>query len=246
MAVNPVQLIVKYFCMLVSQSGNYPINSLSPSSISCNYNSPNNIVPMVVEQSGMGERAFDIYSRLLRERIIFLGTPIDDTVANSIVAQLLFLDAEDPEKDIQLYINSPGGSVYSGMAIYDTIQQIRPDVVTICFGLAASMGAFLLTAGTAGKRMSLPDSRIMIHQPLGGAQGQAIDIEIQAREILYIKGKLNQLMADHTGQPLETIEADTERDFFMSAEEAKNYGLIDQVISRQNLPSSGANVTILK
>ncbi len=201
---------------------------------------------MVIEQSGMGERAFDIYSRLLRERIIFLGTPIDDAVANSIVAQLLFLDAEDSEKDIQLYVNSPGGSVYAGMAIYDTIQQIRPDVVTICFGLAASMGAFLLTAGAAGKRMSLPDSRIMIHQPLGGAQGQAIDIEIQAREILYIKAKLNQLMAHHTGQPLERIEADTERDFFMSAEEAKNYGLIDQVISRQNLPTAGENVTILK
>lgn len=201
---------------------------------------------MVVEQSGMGERAFDIYSRLLRERIIFLGTPIDDAIANSIVAQLLFLDAEDSEKDIQLYVNSPGGSVYAGMAIYDTIQQIRPDVVTICFGLAASMGAFLLTAGAAGKRMSLPDSRIMIHQPLGGAQGQAIDIEIQAREILYIKAKLNQLMAHHTGQPLERIEADTERDFFMSAEEAKNYGLIDQVISRQNLPTAGENVTIVK
>jgi ATP-dependent Clp protease, protease subunit len=201
---------------------------------------------MVVEQSGMGERAFDIYSRLLRERIIFLGTPIDDAVANSIVAQLLFLDAEDSEKDIQMYVNSPGGSVYAGMAIYDTIQQIRPDVVTICFGLAASMGAFLLTAGAAGKRMSLPDSRIMIHQPLGGAQGQAIDIEIQAREILYVKAKLNQLMAHHTGQPLEKIEADTERDFFMSAEEAKNYGLIDQVISRQNLPTAGENVTILK
>lgn len=201
---------------------------------------------MVIEQSGMGERAFDIYSRLLRERIIFLGTPIDDAVANSIVAQLLFLDAEDSEKDIQLYVNSPGGSVYAGMAIYDTIQQIRPDVVTICFGLAASMGAFLLTAGAAGKRMSLPDSRIMIHQPLGGAQGQAIDIEIQAREILYVKAKLNQLMAHHTGQSLERIEADTERDFFMSAEEAKNYGLIDQVISRQNLPIAGENVTILK
>ena len=201
---------------------------------------------MVVEQSGMGERAFDIYSRLLRERIIFLGTPIDDAVANSIVAQLLFLDAEDSEKDIQLYVNSPGGSVYAGMAIYDTMQQIRPDVVTICFGLAASMGAFLLTAGAAGKRMSLPDSRIMIHQPLGGAQGQAIDIEIQAREILYVKAKLNQLMAHHTGQAIERIEADTERDFFMSAEEAKNYGLIDQVISRQNLPTAGENVTILK
>jgi ATP-dependent Clp protease protease subunit len=201
---------------------------------------------MVVEQSGMGERAFDIFSRLLRERIIFLGTPIDDNIANSIVAQLLFLDSEDSEKDIQLYINSPGGSVYAGMAIYDTIQQIRPDVVTICFGLAASMGAFLLTAGTAGKRMSLPDSRIMIHQPLGGAQGQAIDIEIQAREILYIKSKLNQLLSEHTGQPLERIEADTERDFFMSAEEAKNYGLIDQVISRQNLPTAGENVTSVK
>lgn len=201
---------------------------------------------MVVEQSGVGERAFDIYSRLLRERIIFLGTQVDDNVANSIIAQLLFLDAEDSEKDVQLYINSPGGSVTAGMAIYDTIQQIRPDVVTICFGLAASMGAFLLTAGTAGKRMSLPDSRIMIHQPLGGAQGQAVDIEIQAKEILYHKAKLNQLMAHHTGQPLERIEADTERDFFMSALEAKNYGLIDQVISTTNLPAAGENVTIVK
>ncbi|WP_118168390.1 ATP-dependent Clp endopeptidase proteolytic subunit ClpP [Nostoc sphaeroides] len=232
--------------MLVSQSANNPISNQSRININSQLSSPSNIVPMVVEQSGMGERAFDIYSRLLRERIIFLGTPIDDTVANSIVAQLLFLDAEDSEKDIQLYVNSPGGSVYAGMAIYDTIQQIRPDVVTICFGLAASMGAFLLTAGAAGKRMSLPDSRIMIHQPLGGAQGQAIDIEIQAREILYIKAKLNELMAHHTGQPIERIEADTERDFFMSAEEAKNYGLIDQVISRQNLPTAGENVTILK
>ncbi|MBN3948694.1 MAG: ATP-dependent Clp endopeptidase proteolytic subunit ClpP [Nostoc sp. NMS7] len=232
--------------MLLSQSGNNPISNLSRIKINSQLSSPSNIVPMVIEQSGMGERAFDIYSRLLRERIIFLGTPIDDAVANSIVAQLLFLDAEDSEKDIQLYVNSPGGSVYAGMAIYDTIQQIRPDVVTICFGLAASMGAFLLTAGAAGKRMSLPDSRIMIHQPLGGAQGQAIDIEIQAREILYIKAKLNQLMAHHTGQPLERIEADTERDFFMSADEAKNYGLIDQVISRQNLPTAGENVTILK
>jgi len=232
--------------MLLSQSGNYPISNLSRIKINSQLSSPSNIVPMVIEQSGMGERAFDIYSRLLRERIIFLGTPIDDAVANSIVAQLLFLDAEDSEKDIQLYVNSPGGSVYAGMAIYDTIQQIRPDVVTICFGLAASMGAFLLTAGSAGKRMSLPDSRIMIHQPLGGAQGQAIDIEIQAREILYIKAKLNQLMAHHTGQALERIEADTERDFFMSADEAKNYGLIDQVISRQNLPTAGENVTILK
>jgi ATP-dependent Clp protease, protease subunit len=231
--------------MLVSQSANNPISSLSQPIIS-SLGIPNNTIPMVLEQSGMGERSFDIYSRLLRERIIFLGTPIDDNVANSIVAQLLFLDAEDSEKDIQLYINSPGGSVYAGMAIYDTIQQIRPDVVTICFGLAASMGAFLLTSGTAGKRMSLPDSRIMIHQPLGGAQGQAIDIEIQAREILYVKAELNKMMAHHTGQPLERISADTERDFFMSAEEAKNYGLIDQVITRQNIPTPGENVTILK
>lgn len=191
------------------------------------------VVPMVVEQSGRGERAFDIYSRLLRERIIFLGTAIDDSVADSIVAQLLFLEAEDPEKDIQLYINSPGGSVTAGMAIYDTMQQVRCDIVTTCFGLAASMGAFLLSGGTPGKRMSLPSSRIMIHQPLGGAQGQAVDIEIQAKEILYHKQKLNELLAQHTGQPLDQIEADTERDFFMSAEEAKDYGLIDQVISRQ-------------
>ncbi|HEY9613488.1 MAG TPA: ATP-dependent Clp endopeptidase proteolytic subunit ClpP [Allocoleopsis sp.] len=204
------------------------------------------MVPMVVEQSGLGERAFDIYSRLLRERIVFLGTQVDDTVADSIVAQLLFLDAEDPEKDIQLYINSPGGSVTAGMAIYDTMQQIRPDIVTICFGLAASMGAFLLTAGAHGKRMALPSSRIMIHQPLGGAQGQAIDIEIQAREILYHKRTLNQLLARHTGQPLDKIEADTERDFFMSAAEAKDYGLIDQVITRQNLPKSEAAVTPIK
>lgn len=221
--------------MLVSKSV-HPINSVNSLEI-------NNIVPTVVEQSGMGERAFDIYSRLLRERIVFLGTQVDDAIADSIVAQLLFLDAEDPEKDIQLYINSPGGSVTAGMAIYDTIQQIRPDVVTICFGLAASMGAFLLTAGTKGKRMSLPSARIMIHQPLGGAQGQAVDIEIQAKEILYHKSRLNELLAHHTGKPLERIEADTERDFFMSAEEAKNYGLIDSVISRQNIPQAGATVT---
>jgi ATP-dependent Clp protease protease subunit len=200
---------------------------------------------MVVEQSGIGERAFDIYSRLLRERIIFLGTQVDDTVADSIIAQLLFLDAEDPEKDIQLYINSPGGSVTAGMAMYDTMQQIRPDVVTICFGLAASMGAFLLTAGAPGKRMALPNSRIMIHQPLGGAQGQAVDIEIQAKEILYHKQTLNNLLAHHTGQPIEKIEADTDRDFFMSADQAKDYGLIDQVITRQNLPREAA-VTPIK
>ncbi len=187
---------------------------------------------MVVEQSGTGERAFDIYSRLLRERIIFLGTPVDDTIADSLIAQMLFLEAEDPEKDIQLYINSPGGSVTAGMGIYDTMQQIRPDVVTICFGLAASMGAFLLAGGAAGKRMCLPSARIMIHQPLGGAQGQAIDIEIQAREILYHKSKLNEILAHHTGQPLDKLAADTERDFFMSADEAQAYGLIDQVITK--------------
>jgi ATP-dependent Clp protease protease subunit len=208
---------------------------------------------MVVEQSGRGERAFDIYSRLLRERIVFLGgggsssgRGIDDALADSVVAQLLFLDAEDPEQDIYLYINSPGGSVSAGMAIYDTIQHVRPDVCTLCFGLAASMGAFLLAAGTAGKRMALPHSRIMIHQPLGGAQGQAVDIEIQAKEILYHKRQLNELLAHHTGQPFERIEADTERDFFMSAEEAKNYGLIDQVITRQNLPSRAEAVSAVK
>ncbi|MDE5082338.1 MAG: ATP-dependent Clp endopeptidase proteolytic subunit ClpP [Trichodesmium sp. St18_bin1] len=206
------------------------------------YSGPSNIVPMVVEQSGMGERAFDLYSRLLRERIVFLGTQVDENLANTITAQMLFLDAEDPEKDIQLYINSPGGSVTAGMAIYDTMQQVRPDVVTICYGLAASMGAFLLSGGAKGKRMSLPSSRIMIHQPLGGAQGQAVDIEIQAKEILYHKRKLNELLAEHTSQPLERIEIDTERDFFMSAEEAKNYGLIDQVITRQNLPVPGESV----
>ncbi len=232
--------------MLQSQSPDYKITSLTSPEIYSVSASPSNIVPMVVEQSGMGERAFDIYSRLLRERIIFLGTPVDDTVADSIVAQLLFLDAEDPEKDVQLYINSPGGSVTAGMAIYDTIQQIRPDVATICFGLAASMGAFLLTAGATGKRMALPSSRIMIHQPLGGAQGQAVDIEIQAKEILYHKRTLNNLLAHHTGQPIEKIEADTERDFFMSAAEAKDYGLIDQVITRQNLPKSEAAVTPIK
>lgn len=196
------------------------------------------ILPMVVEQSGRGERAFDIYSRLLRERIIFLGTPVDDKIADAIVAQLLFLDAEEPEKDVQIYINSPGGSVTAGMAIYDTMQQIRPDVVTICFGLAASMGAFLLCGGAPGKRLSLPSARIMIHQPLGGAQGQAVDIEIQAKEILYHKQRLNELIAHHSGQPLERIEADTERDFYMSAEEAKSYGLIDQVLAQDSLTTA--------
>lgn len=191
------------------------------------------MIPTVIETSGRGERAFDIYSRLLRERIVFLGQEVRDESANLVVAQLLFLEAEDPEKDIYLYINSPGGSVSAGLGIFDTMNQIRPDVCTICIGLAASMGAFLLSAGAKGKRMSLPNSRIMIHQPLGGAQGQATDIEIQAKEILYLKGKLNQHLADHTGQPLDKIAEDTERDFFMSAEDAKEYGLIDQVIDRR-------------
>lgn len=225
--------------MVISQYSDDLVNIYNKLQV---YSGPSNIVPMVVEQSGMGERAFDLYSRLLRERIIFLGTPVDDNVANTITAQMLFLDAEDPEKDIQLYINSPGGSVTAGMAIYDTMQQVRPDVVTICYGLAASMGAFLLSGGAKGKRMSLPSSRIMIHQPLGGAQGQAVDIEIQAKEILYHKRKLNELLSAHTGQPLEKIEVDTDRDFFMSSEEAKNYGLVDQVISKQNLPVPGESV----
>ncbi|MGB3402816.1 MAG: ATP-dependent Clp endopeptidase proteolytic subunit ClpP [Microcoleaceae cyanobacterium] len=233
--------------MIWSESFHRPIRSYSEHDIASNRQvdvnlGPSNVVPMVVEQSGMGERAFDLYSRLLREHIIFLGTAIDDDVANAVSAQMLFLEAENPEKDIQLYINSPGGSVTAGMGIYDTMQQIRPDVVTICYGLAASMGAFLLAAGTAGKRMSLPNSRIMIHQPLGGAQGQAVDIEIQAKEILYHKQTLNQLLANHTGQPIERIEVDTERDFFMAAQEAKEYGLIDQVITKQNFPVPGESV----
>ena len=187
-------------------------------------------IPTVVEQSGRGERAFDIYSRLLRERIIFLGTGINDQVSDSLVAQLLFLEADDPEKDIQIYINSPGGSVTAGLAIYDTMQQIAPDVVTICFGVAASMGAFLLSGGTKGKRLALPNSRIMIHQPLGGAQGQAVEIEIQAKEILFLKKTLNSLLAEHTGQTLEKINEDTERDYFLSPSEAVQYGLIDKVV----------------
>ena len=195
------------------------------------------MIPIVIEQSGRGERAFDIYSRLLRERIIFLGQQIDANLANLIVAQLLFLDAEDAEKDIYVYINSPGGSVSAGMGIFDTMKHIRPDVCTICTGLAASMGAFLLSAGAKGKRMSLPHSRIMIHQPLGGAQGQATDIAIQAKEILYHKRQLNLYLAEHTGQPLERIEQDTDRDFFMSPDEAKDYGLIDQVIDRHAVGS---------
>jgi ATP-dependent Clp protease, protease subunit len=198
------------------------------------------MIPTVIETSGRGERAFDIYSRLLRDRIVFLGQPVTDELANLIVAQLLLLEAEDPEKDIYLYINSPGGSVSAGMGIFDAMNQVRPDVCTICMGLAASMGAFLLSAGEKGKRMSLPNSRIMIHQPLGGAQGQATDIEIQAKEILYLKKQLNQHLANHTGQPLERIEEDTERDFFMSAEESRDYGLIDQVILRRPSASNPA------
>ena len=189
------------------------------------------VLPTVVEQSGKGDRSFDIYSRLLRERIIFLGTGIDDQVADSLVAQLLFLEAEDPEKDIQIYVNSPGGSVTAGLAIYDTMQQVSPDVVTICYGLAASMGAFLLSGGTKGKRLALPNARIMIHQPLGGAQGQAVDIEIQAKEILFLKDTLNGLMAEHTGQPLEKVTEDTDRDYFLSPAEAVEYGLIDRVVT---------------
>lgn len=188
---------------------------------------------MVVEQSNRGERAYDIYSRLLKDRIIFLGSEINDHVANLVIAQLLFLEAEDPEKDIFIYINSPGGSITSGMAIYDTIQYIKPDVSTICVGMAASMGAFLLAAGTQGKRRALPNSEIMIHQPMGGTQGQAVDIEIHAKRILKIKDRLNHILAERTGQPLEKIESDTDRDHFMSAEEAKEYGLIDEVISRK-------------
>ncbi|MBN3524516.1 ATP-dependent Clp endopeptidase proteolytic subunit ClpP [Paenibacillus apiarius] len=187
-------------------------------------------VPVVVEQTNRGERSYDIYSRLLKDRIIFLGTQVNDVVANSIIAQLLFLAADDPEKDIHLYINSPGGSISAGMAIFDTIQHIKPDVSTICVGMAASMGAFLLNAGAKGKRFALPNSEIMIHQPLGGAEGQASDIEIRARRILKMRDKLNQILADRTGQPLERIERDTDRDYFMSAEEALEYGLVDKVL----------------
>ncbi|GIO87437.1 ATP-dependent Clp protease proteolytic subunit [Paenibacillus faecis] len=189
-------------------------------------------IPMVVEQSNRGERAYDIYSRLLKDRIIFLGSQVNDVVANSIIAQMLFLDAEDPGKDIHLYINSPGGSITAGMAIFDTMQYIKSDVSTICVGLAASMGAFLLNAGAPGKRYALPNSEIMIHQPLGGAEGQATDIEIRARRILKMRDKLNKILAERTGQPLERIEKDTDRDYFMSAAEAKEYGLIDRVIEK--------------
>jgi len=190
------------------------------------------LVPIVIETTNRGERAYDIYSRLLKDRIIFLGAPIDDIFANLIIAQLLFLEAEDPEKDINLYVNSPGGSVTAGLGIYDTMQYVKPPINTICLGQAASMGAFLLTAGTKGKRFALPNARVMIHQPMGGFSGQATEIDIHAREILKIRERLNEIMAKHTGQSLEKISQDTERDYFMSAEEAKRYGLIDEVITR--------------
>jgi ATP-dependent Clp protease protease subunit len=192
------------------------------------------MVPIVIEQSGRGERAYDIYSRLLRERVVFLVGPVNDQTANLVVAQLLFLESENPDKDISLYINSPGGSVSAGMSIFDTMQFIKPDVSTLCMGMAASMGAFLLAAGAKGKRFALPNSRIMIHQPLGGAQGQATDIEIHAREILRTREQLNRILAERTGQTLEKIQADTERDYFMTAHESKNYGLIDQVLEKRS------------
>ena len=192
------------------------------------------MVPIVIEQSGRSERAYDIYSRLLRERIVFLVGPVNDQTANLVVAQFLFLESENPDKDIFMYINSPGGSVSAGLSIYDTMQFIKPDVSTLCMGIAASMGAFLLGAGAKGKRLALPNARVMIHQPSGGAQGQATDIEIQAREILKLREALNQIMADRTGQPIEKIRVDSERDFFMSSHEAKDYGLIDQVIDKRS------------
>ena len=192
------------------------------------------LIPMVIEQSGRGERAYDIYSRLLKERVIFLVGPISDGMANLVVAQLLFLESENPDKEIHFYINSPGGSVSAGMAIYDTMQFIKPDVSTLCTGLAASMGSFLLAAGSKGKRFCLPNSRVMIHQPSGGFQGQASDIEIQAREVLYLKKRLNEMLAKHTGQPIEVIERDSDRDRFMSAEDAVKYGLIDRVLTNRS------------
>ena len=195
------------------------------------------LVPMVIEQTGRGERAYDIYSRLLKDRIVFVGTPIDDTIANLIIAQILFLQMEDPSKDINIYIHSPGGSVTAGLAIYDTMQFVKCDVSTYCLGQAASMGALLLAAGTKGKRYSLPHSRVMIHQPWGGAQGTASDISIHAKEILKLKDDLNKILAKHTGQPFEQIEKDTDRDFFMSATESKTYGIVDQVIeSKSDIP----------
>lgn len=194
-----------------------------------------NLIPTVIEQTSRGERAYDIYSRLLKDRVIMLGSGIDDNVANSIVAQLLFLEAEDPDKDISIYINSPGGSITAGMAIYDVMQFIKPDVQTVCIGMAASMGAFLLAAGTKGKRYALPNAEVMIHQPLGGAQGQATEIEIAAKRILHLREKLNHILAERTGQPLEVISKDTDRDNFMTAERALEYGLVDQIITRNKM-----------
>lgn len=193
------------------------------------------LVPMVVEQTSRGERAYDIYSRLLKDRIVFIGTPINDTIANLVVAQLLFLESEDPDKDINIYINTPGGEIYSGMAIYDTMQYIKPDVSTICVGLAASLGAVLLAAGTKGKRYVLPNSRVMMHQPLGGTKGQAVDIDIQAKEILRLRESLNKILSHHTGQPVERIARDTDRDFYMSAEMAVEYGLADSIMEKREL-----------
>jgi len=198
------------------------------------------VIPFVIERTGRGERAYDIYSRLLKDRIVFIGGPIDDHVANLVIAQLLFLEAEDPEKDIYLYINSPGGIISSGLAIYDTMQYIKPDIQTICIGMAASMGALLLAAGTKGKRFALPHSRIMIHQPAGGVQGQAVDIEIHAKEIMKLREILNEVLSKHTGQPLEKINKDTDRNYFMSPIEAKEYGIIDEVImSRKEMSGNG-------
>ena len=193
------------------------------------------LIPMVIEQSSRGERAYDIYSRLLKDRIIFMGDPVDDTVANIVIAQMLFLESEDPDKDINVYINSPGGAVTAGMAIYDTMQYIRPDIVTICMGQNSSMAALLLAAGANGKRYALPHSRIMIHQPLGGAQGQATDIDIQAKEILKVRDMLNEILSKHTGQPIEKIREDTDRDYFMTAEESKKYGIIDKIITTREM-----------
>ena len=226
-----MKALATYNFKLIEARQNHPINNFWNNS---HLFSGPGVLPTVIEQSGQGDRAFDIYSRLLRERIIFLGTDVNDQVADALVAQMLFLEADDPEKDIQLYVNSPGGSVTAGLAIYDTMQQVSPDVITICYGLAASMGAFLLSGGTKGKRLALPNSRIMIHQPLGGAQGQAVEIEIQAKEILYLKETLNSLLAEHTGQNIQKISEDTDRDHFLSPQEAVEYGLIDKVVSNLN------------
>ena len=200
------------------------------------------LIPMVIEQSSRGERAYDIYSRLLKDRIIFLGSAMNDEIANLIIAQLLFLESEDPEKDINFYINSPGGVVTSGLAVYDTMQYVKPDIATVCIGQAASMGALLLAAGSAGKRYSLPNARIMIHQPMGGFQGQASDVEIHAREMLRMKQDLNRILASHSGKPIEQVQTDTDRDYFMSGEEARDYGIVDQVIAQRD-DIGGASAT---